>query len=381
MDLRPITTLSADPTVIGSFLNIINNISPVKYGDTVLIESSVSGPIEIKNRIKLEAPSPSNSLRINCITNPIILRECTLKISGWKSVNISGVIIEAGDNLVRERKRKRDKLKKKKEKIKKLEGSKIDCLTITDCQTVFIHNCEFYFAIDENCNFSEFNELKFNNNIVGLPLLNAELHNKEEHAYNMCVDTKASSVANVSNNVFLSALGRNPRVSGDGYVNFNNNIILNPGKNVLYDGTRDSIILNFVNNVIISGPNTQQGVLPIYLNSKRSAISLFNIWMDGKKLSKVEECVKVKGSGRIENVRFLSGAISSNTSTERTIIDDVLNKNGVGVTKESKMNTYLRTMNNQNFLNIPNELCLQTNKYKPIDHLAYIITSTGGQQK
>ena len=243
---------------------------PSAGGGKVTITSSVSGVIKMQDKAMVQGKA-NFTLDLG---GKVVLQGAGLDFEDCSDFEVTRVVVDVGSASVQKN---------------KLNGASIDCLTFNNCQRAYVHHNELFHSTDETVNVGRgSDQVNFCNNVIALPMNNPALHNGELHGYAAVMTSVAPQAQNaMHHNFIVSCLSRMPRFDGAGLVDFSNNVVVNPGKVVGYDGPDSSATMNFYNNVVLTGPNSVDGLDLIKLNSSKSRVYLANNTMDGSPSSSV----------------------------------------------------------------------------------------------
>ncbi len=136
------------------------------------------------------------------------------------------------------------------------EWEAIDAMSVQgDAYNVVIDHCSLSWAVDENIDvWQRAHDITIQHCILAEALKHSK-HPKGAHSMGMIIGSKATRVS-VHHNLFAHNNDRNPHMNGRSVVDFRNNIVYNPGGVAMDVGAARNQVLNYVNNQIIDGPNT-----------------------------------------------------------------------------------------------------------------------------
>ena len=132
----------------------------------------------------------------------------------------------------------------------------IDAMSVQgDAYNVIIDHCSLSWAVDENIDvWQRAHDVTIQYCILAEALKHSN-HPKGAHSMGMIIGSRATRVS-VHHNLFAHNNDRNPHMNGRSIVDFRNNIVYNPGGIAVDVGAARGQVLNYVNNHIIDGPNT-----------------------------------------------------------------------------------------------------------------------------
>ncbi len=121
---------------------------------------------------------------------------------------------------------------------------------------IVIDHCSLSWAVDENLSFwFNSHDITVQNSIIS-EALNASKHPKGPHSMGVLIGDKSTNIS-LHKNILANNNNRNPLfIADNSFVDFRNNIIFNPGGQIASIQKYPRQTINFINNNIISGPNT-----------------------------------------------------------------------------------------------------------------------------
>lgn len=152
------------------------------------------------------------------------------------------------------------------------KGDQFDAITVAACETcaspasdVLLENVSVSWSVDEGIGLwgEKLRRVTIRNSLIAEALRKAG-HPKGVHSMGLLIGSKISEVE-VTGNLFISNLRRNPVVGGGASAFVANNYIYNPGRNSVHVYRGAGTKVSFIGNVTKQGPDTYRRITPFQI--------------------------------------------------------------------------------------------------------------------